>query len=59
MHLKYLLSLHQYPDLISQNVLQMYFFRRNDIDLKYTLFSLIQQVEVYLKYMNSIDKIVH
>ena len=38
-------------DLISQNVLQMYFFCRNNIDLKYTSSSsVIQQVDVYLKY---------
>ena len=37
----------------------MYFFHRNDIDLKYTFSTLIQQVEVYLKYMNSIGKVVH
>ena len=37
-------------DLISQNVLQIYFFCRNNIDLKYTCFSVIQQGEVYLSY---------
>ena len=41
-------------DLISQNVLQMYFFCRNNIDLKYTSSSVIQQVEVYLKYTWSV-----
>ena len=41
-------------DLISQNVLQMYFFCQNNIDLKYTSSSVIQQVEVYLKYTWSI-----
>ena len=39
-------------DLISQNVLQMYFFCRNEIDLKYAS-SVIQQVEVCLKYTSS------
>ena len=41
-------------DLISQNVLQMYFFCQNNIDLKYTSSSVIQQIEVYLKYSWSI-----
>ena len=40
-----------YTDLISQNVLQMNFFCRNNIDLKYTSSSVIQQVEVYFKYI--------
>ena len=38
-------------NLISQNVLQVYFFCRNNIDLKYTPSSVIQQVEVDLKYI--------
>ena len=37
-------------NLISQNVFQMYFLCRNNIDLKYTSFFVIQQVEVYLNY---------
>ena len=41
-------------NLISQNVLQMYFFCRNNIDLKYTSSSVIQQVKVDLKYIWSI-----
>ena len=28
-----------------------YFFYRNNIDLEYTFSSIIQQVEVYLKYI--------
>ena len=44
-------------DLISQNVLQMYFFCQNNIDLKYTSSSVIQQVEVYLKYTWSIVEV--
>ena len=35
----------------------MYFFCRNNIDLKYTSSSVIQQVEVYLKYTWSILEI--
>ena len=31
----------------------MYFFCRNNIDLKYTSSSVIDQVEVYLKYTSS------
>ena len=50
----YTSSLHQNTDLISQNVLQMYFFCRNNIDLKHTSSSVIQQVEVYSKYTWSI-----
>ena len=41
-------------NLISQNVLQMYFFCQNNIDLKYTSSSVIQQVEVYFKHTWSI-----
>ena len=37
-------------DLVSQNVLQMYFLCRNKADLKYTSSSVIQQDEGYLKY---------
>ena len=37
-------------DLVSQNVVQMYFFCRNKTDLKYTSSSVIQQDEGYLKY---------
>ena len=44
-------------NLISQNVLQMYFFCQNNIDLKYTSSSVIQQVEVYLKYTWSIVEV--
>ena len=55
---KYTLSILQVyiknTDLISQNVLQMYFFCQNNIDLKYTSSSVIQQVEVNLKYAWSI-----
>ena len=32
----------------------MYFFCRNNIDLKYTSSSVIHQVEVYLKYTSNI-----
>ena len=41
-------------NLISQNVLQMYFSCRNNIDLEYTSSPVIQQVEVDLKYIWSI-----
>ena len=44
-------------NLISQNVLQMYFFCRNNIDLKYTSSSVIQQVEEHLKYIWSIVEV--
>ena len=37
-------------DLVSQNVLQIYFFCRNKADLKYTSSSVIQLDEGYLKY---------
>ena len=37
-------------NLISQNVLQMYFFCQNNIYFKYASSSVIQQFEVYLKY---------
>ena len=51
MYLKYTSSLHWNTDLILQNVLRMYFFCQNNIDLKYTSSSVIWQVEVYLKYI--------
>ena len=35
-------------------MLQMYFFCQNNIDLKYNSSSVIQQVEVYLKYTSNI-----
>ena len=38
-------------------MLQMYFFCRNNIDLKYTSSSVIQQVEVYLKHTWSIFEV--
>ena len=44
-------------NLISQNVLQMYFFCRNNIEMKYTSSSVIQQVEVYLEYTWSIVEV--
>ena len=44
-------------DLISQNVFQVYFFCRNNIDFKYNSSSAVQQVEVYLKYTSSIFQV--
>ena len=58
---KYTLSILQVyiknANLISQNVLQMYFFCRNNIEVKYTSSSVIQQVEVYLEYTWSIVEV--